>query len=98
MEEMLQVISALGGVVITVVLVYLGHAYKESEKQAGLSGKHLELSATILEDEPHKPASHSAMWRFFVSRSLDISHISLRSVGVCERSGLSPSISGTSSP
>lgn len=44
------------------VLLYLGHIYKEAEEKAGLQEHYVELALNILEDESQSQNPHLRAW------------------------------------
>lgn len=44
-------VSTIGSLLMPLVLLYLGHIYKESEEKSGLHEQYVELALNILEDD-----------------------------------------------
>jgi len=55
-------ISTIGSLLMPLVLLYLGHIYKEAEEKAGLQEHYVELALNILEDESQSQNPHLRAW------------------------------------
>jgi hypothetical protein len=61
-------ISTIGTVLMPLVLLYLGHVYKESEEKSGLHEQYVELALQILEDDSTTEHPYLREW------AIDIVH------------------------
>src|SRR6056297_992759 len=57
-----QKISTVGSLLMPLVLLYLGHIYKQAEEKAGLQEHYVELALNILEDESQSQNPHLRAW------------------------------------
>jgi len=57
-----QKISTVGSLLMPLVLLYLGHIYKEAEEKAGLQEHYVELALNILEDDSNSQNPHLRKW------------------------------------
>jgi len=55
-------VSVMGSLLMPVVLLYLGHIYKEAEEKAGLQEQYVELALNILEDDSKSQNPHLRKW------------------------------------
>jgi len=55
-------ISTIGTLLMPLVLLYLGHIYKEAEEKAGLQEQYVELALNILEDDSNSQNPHLRSW------------------------------------
>jgi hypothetical protein len=55
-------VSTIGSLLMPLVLLYLGHIYKEAEEKAGLQEHYVELALNILEDEANLQNPHLREW------------------------------------
>jgi hypothetical protein len=57
-----KIVSTIGTLLMPLVLLYLGHIYKEAEEKAGLQEHYVELALNILEDESNSQNPHLREW------------------------------------
>lgn len=59
---LIEYVSVIGSVLIPVVLIYLGHIYKEAEATDGIHEKYVEMAIGILKEPSNTQSTELRKW------------------------------------